>query len=228
MSESSRPRSFAPGIVPSRRPGKEGGTRARNRDERARALCESALRLFLERGVEAATVDEITRAAGVAKGSFYRYYADKEQLVEALFTPLEAALGRAMEGCLQALSQARSVSELDAGYALLAGELLGMFLEAPDVVRLYLQECRGPAEGARKPIRRLSDQIIAHAEALTDAAQARGLLKDLPPRVTAMAVVGAVEGMLVQFLEGRALGVNSPAEATRALITMVLDGIRLR
>ena len=36
--------------------------------------------LFLERGIETVTIDEITREAGVAKGSFYRYFDDKKQI----------------------------------------------------------------------------------------------------------------------------------------------------
>jgi AcrR family transcriptional regulator len=220
---SSEEKRYAPGIVPARRPGKEGGPREQNRRERTRMLCEAALGLFLERGVESATVDEITKAAGVAKGSFYRYFTDKEQLVEALFAPLADAVASAMDRCASALGRARSGDELNAAYGALAAELTMALLEAPAVVKLYLQECRGPAEGARRPIRDLSGRIMGGAVALTRVAHAQGLLKNLPPEVTAVAVIGAVEGMLVEFLEGRA---TDPGAATAALIAMVLDGIR--
>jgi AcrR family transcriptional regulator len=221
---SSEERRYAPGIVPARRPGKEGGPREQNRRERTRTLCEAALVLFLQRGVESTTVDEITKAAGVAKGSFYRYFTDKEQLVEALFGPLADTVASAMDRCAGALAHARSGEELNRAYGTLAAELTQALLEAPAMVKLYLQECRGPAEGARRPIRELSSRIMRGAVALTRVAHAQRLLKELSPEVTAVAVVGAVEGMLVEFLEGRAA--TDPAAATADLITMVLDGIR--
>jgi AcrR family transcriptional regulator len=215
---------FEPGIVPQRRPGKEGGTRDRNRRERTRALCEAAVPLFLDKGLEATTVDDITRAAGVAKGSFYRYFESKTQLVEALYAPVEQAVEQAMQRCHEALTKARTARQLNAAYAALAAELGTVWLTAPSLVRLYLQEARGPAAAAREPIRRLGEHLMSGSIALTETAHRQGLLRDLPPRVTAIAVIGAVEAMLVEHFERRSLG--DPAAATSALITMVLDGIR--
>jgi AcrR family transcriptional regulator len=215
---------FEPGIVPSQRPGKTGGARERNRQARTQALCEAALALFLRRGVESATVEEITRHAGVAKGSFYRYFSDKAQLVEALFSPVERALDEAMQRCQRSLSQATQTQQLNDAYATLASELSQVLMASPLLVKLYLQERRGPAEGARVPIRRLADRLTGGAVTLTEVAHARGLLRELPPAVTAVAVIGAVEGIVCEYLDGRALG--DPERTTAILITMVLDGIR--
>ncbi len=215
---------YEPSIVPRQRPGKEGGARAQNRAERTRGLCEAALRLFLQRGIEATTVDEITKAAGVAKGSFYRYFEDKASLVDALLSPLEAEMEAAMQRCEERLGCAGGADELHAAYAGLARELAALLFASPDVVKLYLQEARAPADGARAPIRRIRDGVMGHALSLTETAHRRGLLEDVPPRVTAVAVVGAVEGMIIAFFDGYDLG--DPVTATDALITMVLDGIR--
>jgi len=215
---------FEPAIVPVARPGQAGGVRERNRSRRTQQLCESALELFLERGIETTTVDEITRAAGVAKGTFYRYFNGKAQLVEALLSPLELEVEEAMRRCSQALSSASSASELETAYATLAREVMVVLFRSPKVVKLYLQENRGPAEGAREPIRRLARKMNEGAVLLTEVAHARGLLKDLSARVTAVAVVGAAEGMLVQHFRGMDFG--DAAAATADLIAMVLEGIR--
>lgn len=42
------------------------------------------MRVFADRGVSGATVSDITEAAGVAKGTFYLYFASKEHLLGAL------------------------------------------------------------------------------------------------------------------------------------------------
>jgi AcrR family transcriptional regulator len=55
----------------------------RSRDRRTRLL-GAAADVFSRRGFEAATIDEITRLAGVAKGSFYREFESKDAIAVAL------------------------------------------------------------------------------------------------------------------------------------------------
>ena len=58
--------------------------RTRPAEVRRGDLLSAAGRLFLAQGLEETTVEQITAAAGVAKGSFYLQFASKEALVEAL------------------------------------------------------------------------------------------------------------------------------------------------
>ncbi len=64
------------------------GRRARTRE----ALIAAATRLVAERPIDAIAIDDIVRAAGVAKGSFYNHFADKEALAAALARSLRAEL----------------------------------------------------------------------------------------------------------------------------------------
>ena len=53
--------------------------------ERTRlSLLESAVAVFGQRGVEAATIHEITQAARVATGTFYNHFKSKDELLAAL------------------------------------------------------------------------------------------------------------------------------------------------
>lgn len=212
--------------VPAVRPGPAGGRRDTNRRQKTEGLQEAALALFLERGIEATTIDDITKKAGVAKGSFYRYFADRTELVESLLKPIEAALVGSMEKAGLALMQAQDNTQLNETYAVLAMELGGVLLSNPDVVRLYLQECRAPLEGARAPVRRLADLVARHAVDLTEKARARGLLREFPPSISALAVVGAVERLLFSVLSGEEQ--NDPLTVSQNLISLVLDGVRAR
>ena len=53
-------------------------------DVRRDELLDTALGLFLERGYEHTSVEQITNAVGVAKGTFYHYFAAKQNLLEQL------------------------------------------------------------------------------------------------------------------------------------------------
>ena len=49
-------------------------------------LADTARALFHEHGFAAVTVDKICRAAAVSRPTFYKYYADKNELIRRVFT----------------------------------------------------------------------------------------------------------------------------------------------
>ncbi len=56
--------------------------RARKKAATKHAIQEHALRLFVDKGYDATTVDEIAAAAGVSHMTFFRYFPRKEEVVE--------------------------------------------------------------------------------------------------------------------------------------------------
>jgi AcrR family transcriptional regulator len=80
------------------------GTPAQTRELRAqgrktmRRLLDAGMRVFAERGFHAARVDDIVRAARTSHGTFYLYFANKEDLLRALATEcaqeMDALAGR--------------------------------------------------------------------------------------------------------------------------------------
>jgi len=74
-------------------PGAEAGIGLRERKKAlARARLEdAALGLFVERGYEATSVEEIAEAAMVSPSTFFRYYGSKD---EVLFAPERAEIAR--------------------------------------------------------------------------------------------------------------------------------------
>jgi AcrR family transcriptional regulator len=55
-----------------------------NKEEKEQHLTKAALKLFTEKGVKSTSVQEITKEAGVAKGTFYLYFKDKYELQDYL------------------------------------------------------------------------------------------------------------------------------------------------
>jgi AcrR family transcriptional regulator len=59
--------------------------RAQRRASKTRTkLLDAALAVFTEIGVDAASIEKITDKADLGKGTFYRHFADKQQLLQAL------------------------------------------------------------------------------------------------------------------------------------------------
>jgi AcrR family transcriptional regulator len=78
--------------VPSAKP---GSNRAERAAERRAAIIEAALDEFIARGFTATRVDDIAKRAGVAKGTIYLHFKDKESMFEELIrTAIVPLIGR--------------------------------------------------------------------------------------------------------------------------------------
>src|SRR5580693_320999 len=73
------------------------GLRERKRQQTRERLTRMAMALFLERGFEATTLDDIAAAADISRRSFFHYFASKEDVVFAWHEETTAALIAAVE-----------------------------------------------------------------------------------------------------------------------------------
>ncbi len=73
-------------------------TKRQQREASIEALHEAALALFVSRGYEQTTIDEIAERAGLSKGAVYFYFESKEGLLYSLFDQIDSVVtGRMMK-----------------------------------------------------------------------------------------------------------------------------------
>jgi AcrR family transcriptional regulator len=103
--------------------------RERHRAETRERIFRAALQLFAERGYLETTVEDITEAADVGKGTFFNYFPTKEHVVahygEERLHELERSLERARGGKESVLAVLKD----------LATDLAGQSSESPDLIR---------------------------------------------------------------------------------------------
>ncbi len=76
--------------------------RDRLRESTALAILNAAEQVFVERGIYATHMAEIAARAGVAVGTLYNHYKDREALVNALATERRIKLLERIDDCLNA------------------------------------------------------------------------------------------------------------------------------
>lgn len=75
-------------------PGRARSRGAAARDQARQAILEAALRLFAERGYIGVRVEDIAREAGISRATFYKHFAERDEILAGLF---ERLLGNAAE-----------------------------------------------------------------------------------------------------------------------------------
>ena len=93
----------------------DSGPRAGRRIERREAILAAALEEFAARGFAATRLDDVARRAGVAKGTIYLYFRDKESLFQELVRTMLSPLVGAIEATPKADIPVRVVAEIGDG-----------------------------------------------------------------------------------------------------------------
>jgi AcrR family transcriptional regulator len=198
--------------VASQRPSR----RAVGTSERREAIVAAALEEFTARGFAATRLDDVAKRAGVAKGTIYLHFKDKEalfqELVRTALVPLIASLSN------PPTTMGGSVRGMMEGFAdTLADEVVGT--KRGDIVRLII------SEGTRFP--ELADfyyrEVVAHGVAgmrkLVEYGIARGEIHNegllqFPQLVIAPAILSIVWQAL--------FGTIAPLD-TKAMLHIHLD-----
>lgn len=167
---------------------------------RREAILTAALDEFSERGFEATRLDDVARRAGVAKGTIYLYFRDKESLfqeiIRTMLTPLV--------GTIEALGAA------DLPLSALAGHIADLFVREvyetrrKDVIRLMISEGRRFPKLAEFYYREVLSRVIAAMRAILRRAAARGEvpqgLADFPQIIVAPGLIAIIwSGLFERF-----------------------------
>jgi len=64
------------------------GKRAENKKQNEQAILSAGIQLFVSKGFEETSISDIVSATGLARGTFYNYFASKEEIWDAFLAKL--------------------------------------------------------------------------------------------------------------------------------------------
>jgi AcrR family transcriptional regulator len=180
----------------------------RDAERNRRRILAAAHELFAEAGLEV-TLDDVAERTGVGVGTVYRRFANKEELIDALFEERIAEFARLAEEALE---------DRDAWHGLATFLERAAELHATDrgLQQVLFSTAHGQerCDRARQLVKPLIDRIV-------ERAQAAGTLR---------ADVEPTDIPLLQFMLGAVtayVGDVAP-DAWRRQLTILLDGLRVQ
>lgn len=198
-----------------------------DKDQRRTEILEAATRVFARKGYHATKIEDVSREAGIAKGTVYLYFASRDEILVAAFglfseKPL-AGVRAVLQADESALSRLRAVVRV---------VLSGMEAE-PELSRVVLDFWSAGtfgAGGSEEDSRIDFGEVYAEyrglfANLLEEAKRegsVRGDLSDDAPAV----IVGAIEGVLLQWIvDPEAI---SPVKMAEPMLDVLLGGLSER
>jgi len=192
---------------------------------RIQSIQEATMRVISRKGMASATMQDIAEEAGVAKGTIYLYFRDREELVEKTF---ESAMAELMVQVDQALDQPGPIEEKL--HAVMAAQL-SFFSRHLEFFRLYLslRMPEGTPERQRRQKRTCQPRYRDHVQklaAVLEEAMERGEIRRVDSSRLALFIV---EGSTAVILE-RLTEESSPLEKADVdfIAGLILDGVRKR
>jgi AcrR family transcriptional regulator len=190
---------------------------------RVQTIQDAAMRVIARKGMAAATMQEIAEEAGVAKGTIYLYFRDRDELVEKTF---ERAITQ-LHGRIDAAIAGGSTFEQQLRAMLVAK--IDFFREHREFFRLYmsLRIPEGTAQQQRRQKRTCQPQYRNRLDKLAEILQQamdRGEVRRMDPQRLALLIVEASNAIIIERVIEEA---PPPADADVELIAgAILNGIR--
>jgi AcrR family transcriptional regulator len=157
--------------------------------QQAEKILDAAARLFGTQRYHEVRMDDIAAEAAVAKGTLYRYFADKEELHAALIDRAACRLRQCVE---QGVAGAGGV---EAKLAAVVAAVLEFFDRQPHLIDLIARAevQHGPVESWMRA-RRENTQLVVR---LLGEGEAAGLFRVENPETTALMLLGGLRAVVL-------------------------------
>jgi AcrR family transcriptional regulator len=195
-----------------------GRTRQRLRDRlreaTLREIMAAAEQVFAESGIEAATMAQIAERAGVAVGTLYNRFADRDALLEALLSERRGEVLEELDRTLATL-EASGFRE----------QLVGFFttwFEQIDEHRAFFRLLLSREVGSAQKRAQTSSAMFDRLEGILKRGHREKLLRRDVDRSFVLTLFWMAKGILQREVYG--LEPLGPREAARSLVSLFLDG----
>jgi AcrR family transcriptional regulator len=187
-------------------------------------LLAAARTLFAQRGYHETTVEDITRAAGVAKGTYYLYFQEKREIFLAIIGELLDAIKAVGISVAQLAPGENPIAFLQRA-ELAAVRLVEMVQDNGAMIRLAYRESMSMDRALEAMLRDFYRETAEIEAKNIRIAQQLGLLRECDPLLTAFAHIGMIERILFTMVDAPELFPDRRA-VVREMMRLAYEGLR--
>lgn len=189
--------------------------------EKRKRIMEAALEVFARQGFYNAKVSEVARAAGVADGTIYLYFANKDDLLINLFE-------EKMEWLIETLRKDLEETGGDARVRLqrMMERHLSLAVEVPLLAEFITVELRQSAKFVREYDNPRFQEYLSILRDLVEEGQQSGVFRPgLDSRLLVRAIFGALDELLLTLTLASSTRSVNIREATETVTEMFFYGM---
>jgi AcrR family transcriptional regulator len=179
--------------------------------------------VFAEKGYHAASIDDIIREAGIARGTFYLYFESKRAIFEELLDGYQQRL----QGVIRRISLEPGAPSPIAQIRGNVERVLDVLSENRELNRILLRQAEGLDADFTRRQAAFYGEVLARIEGALSLGQQMGVVRPGSVPVLAACVLGSVKEVVNQFLLGAPTGgTGLEREPTvQAIVTYNLQGL---
>lgn len=182
-------------------------------------ILEAAIRVFADKGFHRAKIKDVARAAGIADGTVYNYFASKDDLLLGILERLNESSERP-----KAFAEGSS-GDFKTFFASYLRHRLELIFENADVFQALLPELIANTELRERYLAGVVTPTTQLAEAYFQAQVEAGKLKAFDVSLITRAISGMVLGLLVQLMLGDEELRRRWHELHEVLADLILEGL---
>lgn len=156
--------------------------------DKRQAILRAAAKVFAHKGLSQATIQDITREAGVAVGTFYLYFENKDELIQHLIGEIPRVIRSRLDATVNPIYDSFGFFEI---LDLVIDTILHTFTELKDLARIYILApamhpcaCKEITENMAYYAQRTTQLVIRAIE--------QGEIRPVNPEILAAAIIGMI------------------------------------
>jgi|SRR5215207_682132 len=195
-------------------------------EQRRQQILGAALKVFAELGYHNAGIADIAREVGTGHGTFYRYFANKRDILDHVLTYAGERIAAALADTGPTASD--TVTEYRAQVQRIGHALFDLFVGDRQIAPVFFMQSMSVDAAMTERILAMNDAMAAITEAYLRNGVEKGFLRaDLDTAVTAKAVNGMITAGAIEALRFT----DTPDERDRwvaAVTALMFDGVTAR
>ncbi|MEO0136062.1 MAG: TetR/AcrR family transcriptional regulator [candidate division WOR-3 bacterium] len=184
-------------------------------------IMKSAMAIFARKGFFKTTVDDIARAAGVAKGTVYLYFKDKTEIyIYIIETHLNSALADLQSVDRENLTSSEKLKKIAGDWLLHAIEFHKFF---PVVSMENINQAFRIMKGVKKRVFPIINQIISSVAEIIETGIKNGEFRKINPRIAAISFLNIMRAPLLL-----SIFTSEQIEVSEEILSLFFEGLQNR